>query len=76
MITGEVYPGTDGWRWRVKGGNGEILASGEAYVRRVDAEAVLGLLFGSRPPIDVTIRGHNGEVVDHYKIGRGNGAAT
>jgi hypothetical protein len=26
------------WRWRVKAGNGEIVASGEGYTRREDAE--------------------------------------
>jgi len=27
----EVYKSTDGWRWRLKGGNHEVIATGEAY---------------------------------------------
>lgn len=33
----EVYRADDGWRWRRKAGNGEIIASGEAHTRRPDA---------------------------------------
>lgn len=30
-----VYQDGDGyWRWRLRGGNNEIIASGEAYVRK------------------------------------------
>lgn len=32
----EVYKADDGWRWRAKAGNGEIVASGESYERRAD----------------------------------------
>ena len=66
----EVYPGPDGWRWNVRGLNGEILASGEAYVRREDCEHVLALLFGYGTPVDVTVRNHHTVVVDHYTLGR------
>lgn len=34
----EIFESKDGWRYRVKGANGEILASSEAYTREVDAE--------------------------------------
>lgn len=35
----EVYEALDGWRWRLKAGNGQILADGaESYTRREDAE--------------------------------------
>ncbi len=27
----EYYKGKDGWRWRLRAGNSEIIASGEAY---------------------------------------------
>lgn len=30
----EIYRAADGYRWRLKGGNGEIVAQGEAYVSR------------------------------------------
>ena len=33
----EIYPSTDGYRWRLRAGNGEIIAVGEAYTRRKDA---------------------------------------
>ena len=33
----EIYKSKDGWRWRVKGKNGEIVASGEAYSSRSSA---------------------------------------
>jgi uncharacterized protein YegP (UPF0339 family) len=64
----EIWPAPDGWRWRVAGANSEILATGEAYVRKVDAEAVLRLLFGTAGPVDVTIRDHGNRVVKHYTL--------
>lgn len=33
----EIYKSSDGWRWRVKGKNGEIVAGGEAYSTRASA---------------------------------------
>lgn len=33
----EVYQSKDGWRWRLKGGNGRIVAIGEAHTRKSDA---------------------------------------
>jgi len=32
----EYYKSSDGWRWHLKGRNGEIVASGEAYTRKAD----------------------------------------
>lgn len=32
-----VYQAPDGWRWRLVAGNGEVVASGEAYTRKADA---------------------------------------
>lgn len=35
----EVYKALDGWRWRTKGGNGEIVDGGsEAYSSRSNAQ--------------------------------------
>jgi len=55
MLAGkfEIYEAKDGWRFRLKAGNGEVVATGEAYssrsaavkgteaVRRAAADAVL-----------------------------------
>jgi uncharacterized protein YegP (UPF0339 family) len=67
-----VYPGKDGWRWNVKGLNNEILCSGEAYVRREDAEQVLELLFGNKIPLDVVVRNHGNEVASTYQLWSGH----
>ncbi|MEO5605589.1 MAG: DUF1508 domain-containing protein [Novosphingobium sp.] len=32
------------WRWRLRAGNGEIIASGEGYHNRADAEHAIGLV--------------------------------
>lgn len=65
----EIYPSPDGWRFRVKGDNGEIMAVGESYVRRIDAESALRTLFAGGKEIDVTVRSHHNEVVEHYHLG-------
>lgn len=31
MAKFEVYPSKNGWRWRLKAGNGEVVATGEEY---------------------------------------------
>jgi len=64
----EVYPSPDGWRFRVKAANGEIMCTGEAYVRRIDAESALKQLFGNGS-LDVSVRNHGNEVVKHYTLG-------
>lgn len=33
----EVYRAADGWRWRLVGGNGRIVATGEAHPRKANA---------------------------------------
>lgn len=35
----EVYPAADGWRFRIKASNGEIIATGEAYESKAGATA-------------------------------------
>lgn len=63
-----VYPGADGWRWRIQGTNNETLASGEAYVRRRDAEDVIKELFGTAGPVEVIVRDHGDKVTGHYTL--------
>lgn len=63
MIDVTVYRADDGWRWRAQTfGNHEIVASGEAYERRVDAEHVVQLIFGAREPVDLFIDDPTGKV--------------
>ena len=47
----EVYQAADGWRFRVKGGNGEIIAVGEAYVRKEGADAAARALAPDGVPV-------------------------
>lgn len=35
----EVYRAADGWRFRIKAANGEVIAMGEAYADKRDAFA-------------------------------------
>jgi len=44
----DLYEAGDGWRWRATGDNHEIIASGEAYSRKIDAVNTLRLLLGAR----------------------------
>jgi uncharacterized protein YegP (UPF0339 family) len=74
-VKATVYPASDGWRWRMIADNGEIVATGEAYVQRQDAEDVLGLLIRT-VDADVTVRGHGDEVTAHYKLTRWGSAPT
>ena len=37
------------WYWRVRAGNGEIVASGEGYVNRMDAIGTINLLKAGLP---------------------------
>lgn len=64
-----VYPGADGWRWRITGLNNEIVASGESYVRRIDAESVLHQIF-STETLDVSIRDHGDGITAQYSLRR------
>lgn len=40
-----VFKAKDGWRWRAQAGNNEIVAQGEAYTRKEDAERAAGGVF-------------------------------
>lgn len=33
----EIYRSRDGYRWRLRAGNGQIVASGESHTQRSDA---------------------------------------
>ena len=37
----EIYPSSGQFRWRLKGGNGEIVASGEAYTQKASAQKTI-----------------------------------
>lgn len=43
----EIWRGDDGWRWRLRAANGEVLCSGEAYEDERDAERAVELLKSS-----------------------------
>lgn len=45
MLTFHIYNAADGWRWRLKGRNGKIIAdSGEAYASRKGARRAVRLV--------------------------------
>lgn len=49
----QVFERPDGWRFRIKAANGEVIATGEAYKRKADAVAAARALVED----DVTIEG-------------------
>jgi uncharacterized protein YegP (UPF0339 family) len=40
----ELYQQANQWRWRLRAANGEIIASGESYWNRQDAEHAVNLV--------------------------------
>ncbi len=40
----ELYPSGGQWRWRLKASNGQIIASGESYWNKTDAENAIRLV--------------------------------
>lgn len=44
MSSFEIYTSGAEFRWRFKGGNGEIVASGEGYTSKADAEEAVEVL--------------------------------
>lgn len=51
----QLFKGRDGWRWRLKGRNGEIVATSEAYARKHNAIRAVGRLNKLfRTPLKVT----------------------
>jgi len=40
----EIYPSGGQWRWRLRAGNGEIIASGESYINKIDCQNAVGLV--------------------------------
>lgn len=49
----QVFKRDDGWRFRAKAANGEIVATGEAYKRKSDAVAAAEAIAGGAP-VEVT----------------------
>ena len=45
----------DQWRFRIKGANGEKIASGESYVHKADCLSVIELIKGSTAAPVVTV---------------------
>lgn len=45
----QVYKRDDGWRFRAKAGNGEVVAIGEAYKSKRDAVAAAEAIAGDAP---------------------------
>lgn len=45
----EIYESTDGYRWRAKAGNNEILAEGEAYESRSNAHRAVSEIYPDIP---------------------------
>lgn len=43
----EIYSNLGSWRWRLRGGNHEIVASGEGYTTKANAEHAVNLLKGT-----------------------------
>ena len=50
---GTPHTGKGQWRWRLRAGNHETIASGEAYVNKADCVHAIGLIKGThdRTPI-------------------------
>lgn len=49
----EVYLSVDGWRFRVKAANGEIIATGEAYDDKRDCKAAAAAIAPQLEPVEV-----------------------
>jgi uncharacterized protein YegP (UPF0339 family) len=47
----DIYRSADGWRWRARAGNGEPVASGEAYEHRADAVEIVTRMY---PDVTIT----------------------
>jgi hypothetical protein len=45
----EIYQSGTQWRWRLKSGNHEIIASGEGYVSKAGAEHAIQLVISTGP---------------------------
>jgi uncharacterized protein YegP (UPF0339 family) len=49
----QVFQRSDGWRFRIKGANGEVLATGEAYKAKRDAVAAAKALVPAGVEIEI-----------------------
>ncbi len=50
----EVWKGKDGWYWRLKSKNGEILSRSEAYTRKYDAKRAAKRVSPTSPIVQVS----------------------
>jgi uncharacterized protein YegP (UPF0339 family) len=53
MMYYQIYQESGEWRWRLKGRNHEILASGESYRNKTDCIHVIELLKSTDPDTPV-----------------------
>ena len=65
----QMFQGADGWRWHLVAGNGEILATSEAYDSRSNAERTAQLVqgmivYGEAPDEEVADGGDVGADVE------------
>ena len=58
----EIYETETGWRWRIKGNNGEIMATGEEYKTKFNVHRALGtleyILTHDYDPVEIPLK-HN-----------------
>jgi len=50
---GTPSTGTGQWRWRLRAGNHEIIASGESYINKADCLHAIGLITSTQSDIPV-----------------------
>lgn len=55
----QVFQRGDGWRFRIKGANGEVIATGESYKAKRDAIAAAAALVPAGVEVEVTEPGED-----------------
>ena len=68
----EIYETETGWRWRIKGHNGEIMATGEEYKTKFNVHRALGtleyILTHDYDPVEIPLkRKHDMEYADEQR---------
>ena len=53
IAKGQYWHGSDGWRWRTLGANGEKLGGGESYTHKADALAALMAHIGEEVVVEL-----------------------
>ena len=51
----EIYKAKDGWRFRLRARNGEIIASSEAYARKIDCRSTVEAIIDALGKSDITV---------------------